>query len=118
MDDEFLLRSIKLDIFSFEHPHTGERIAESIYKCLCDWGIEGKILGMTFDNGPNINLAAKILMGQVESDFKIPSLHIIPFHLRCTAHTIQRIIIYGLQNSCFSIEEKKISIWNLIGKIR
>lgn len=118
MDDDFKLRSLALDIFSFEHPHTGCRIAEAIYKCICEWGLEGRVIGLTTDNGPNINLAAKILTGEVTSDFKIPPKNYIEFYLRCTAHTIQRIIAHGIENSCFLIGDKRISIINLISKIR
>ena len=64
-------------------------------------------LYVTFDNGPNINLAAKFLMGQNKSEFTIPSSYWIPSHIKCTGHTLQKIVSFGIEKSSFNIDDDK-----------
>ncbi len=47
IEDDFIMRSIVLDILPFDHPHDGEsiaEIAEAIYKVLGEWGVIGNFL--------------------------------------------------------------------------
>lgn len=118
VDKEWNLNSIVLDIIPFSHPHTAERIAKGIYQSICEWGLEGKVINLTVDNGPNIVKASKLLSGQITSQFRIPQEHIIPFNLKCTAHTIQRVINHGIENSYFDLEGNSVSVINYINQIR
>ena len=108
-----------MDISAFEHPHTAERIAKSIYSVICDWELNGKVQCLTVDDGPNIIKAAKILTGEIKSDkFVVKTDYLIPFFLKCTAHTMQRIIRFGIDNGTIEIDKKIIPIQLLVLKMR
>ena len=97
-----------LDILPFPHPHDAESISETIYQVISEWDYLGKVLAITVDNGPNIIKAAKLLSGfkhSKKSSFKLPTNHIIPFHMRCETHTLQLIISgrYRISQKCNSI---------------
>jgi hypothetical protein len=116
MGDNWTLRTICLDIVYFPHPHTGEALAERIKEILKEWGIENKIIAITTDNGPNIILAGKILAGRSKINNNIPS--VIPFYNRCVAHTIQRIVLHGMDEGLFKIDGHELSVKKYVDKIR
>lgn len=63
---------------------------------------------LTVDNGPNMILGGKLL----KESKKIQHLN------RCSAHLFQRVILYGIANSEFSLGEKIIKSKEFIDGIR
>jgi hypothetical protein len=51
-----------LNLFTIDHPHTGQMISQKVTECLKNWGIEHKkILIIITDNGSNMRRAVDIL---------------------------------------------------------
>ena len=62
-----------LALDKLQHPHTGEMLANSLDKCLTDWGIpEQKIMLIVSDNGANMVKAIRLLrernQGELEGE--------------------------------------------------
>ncbi|KAF8413841.1 hypothetical protein HHK36_001835 [Tetracentron sinense] len=61
-------------ILSFKHvppPHTGVAIADVIYKCLVEWGIEHKISAITLDNASANDVMIRSIRQTFESTGKL-----------------------------------------------
>ena len=109
IDNDWVLRSITLDIFYLPHPHSGVNIAKKMDEVFLDYGIKNKVFSYTSDSGSNYLKAGKIL---TESPLEQLNLTSVKFQNRCSAHLIQRIIIsvLDLNENC--------EIQNIISKIR
>ena len=77
-----------MDIFKFKGSHTGEAIANEIYRVLSEFGLENKIIAMITDNASNMVSCAKNLNIKLE--------HNTIIHYRCVAHILNLIVTAGL----------------------
>jgi len=60
-----------LALDKLQHPHTGEMLANSLDKCLTDWGIsEQKIMLIVSDNGANMVKAIRLLRERNQGELK------------------------------------------------
>ncbi len=88
IDENWILKRFTLDIFRFKGSHTGQAIADEIYKVLVEFGLETKTIAITTDNGSNMVSGAKILKSTFTDTF---------IHYRCVAHVLNLIVIAGLE---------------------
>ncbi|XP_067639740.1 E3 SUMO-protein ligase ZBED1-like [Eurosta solidaginis] len=80
---EFELKSILLSASELNINHTAENLANAIYKIVCDWNVERKILLSVSDNASNIKCALTTKL-----NWK---------HFGCMAHTMNLIVKDGLR---------------------
>ena len=64
------------------HPHTAYLLSRAVWETVSEWGLDGKILAVTTDNGANMVKAMRILVNEGK----------IKFHNRCAAHSIQLLV--------------------------
>ena len=88
IDENWVLRHFTLDIFRFKGSHTGQAIADEIYKVLVEFGLEKKTTAITIDNGSNMVLGARILKSTLTNSF---------IHCRCVAHVLNLVVAAGLK---------------------
>ena len=89
IDENWVLRHFTLDIFQFKGSHTGEAIANEIYKILVEFELEHKTIALTTDNASNMISAARHLRAKFEHNTFI--------HYRCVAHILNIIVTTGLE---------------------
>ncbi|KAK1309653.1 hypothetical protein QJS10_CPA08g01608 [Acorus calamus] len=95
LDSEWTLQKRILSFYCLPPPHTGVAIADSIFKCLIDWGIENKVSTITLDNASANDVAVRNLKdyfsvkGSLFFGGKI-------FHVRCCAHVLNLMVQDGL----------------------
>ena len=88
IDENWILRHFTLDIFRFKGAHTGQAIADEIYRVMTEFGLEMKTIAITTDNGSNMISGANILKTKLEPN--------IFTHYRCVAHILNLIVMAGL----------------------
>jgi hypothetical protein len=88
IDENWVLRHFTLDIFRFKGSHTGQAIANEIYKVLVEFGLETKTIAITTDNGSNMVLGARTLKSTLTNSF---------IHCRCVAHVLNLVVVAGLK---------------------
>ena len=64
---------------------------------ISEWELEGKIYGLTTDNAPACILAGKLLQGTKSKKSKNHYQRSIQFFNRCSAHSIQLVVKWGLK---------------------
>lgn len=98
IDVDWKLNSRVLNFCNVPPPHSGYVIADSLYKCLLDWGIEDKIGTVTVDNAKANDVAIKTL----KDSFSLRNSKPLPvngklFHVRCCAHILNLCVQDGLK---------------------
>src|SRR6266542_3881664 len=88
IDENWVLKHFTLDIFRFKGSHTGQAIADEIYKILIEFGLETKIIAITTDNGSNMVLGTRLLKSTLTDSF---------IHCRCVAHIFNLVVGAGLK---------------------
>nr|GMD12637.1 zinc finger BED domain-containing protein RICESLEEPER 2-like [Ipomoea batatas] len=88
-------------------PHTGRELAKKLLGCLKDWGIEKKIFSITLDNASANDSMQNILKEQLclQNDLLCNGEF---FHVRCSAHILNRIVQDGLKaigDSVYKVRE-------------
>jgi hypothetical protein len=74
--------------------HSGVVIADALRKCFIEWGIENKVLTITFDNERANDSAIRI----IKNDFELMNELAVRgrlFHVRCCAHVINLLVQAG-----------------------
>ena len=89
IDENWILRHFTLDIFKIKGSHTGQAIADEIYKILLEFGLEHKAIAITTDNASNMISSARYLKVKFENNTFI--------HYRCVAHVLNIIVTTGLE---------------------
>ena len=74
VDSDWKLQKRVLNFVDVPPPHSGLVVYDALYKCLQEWGIEGKLSTITVDNAAYNDLAVKMLQDSL-------SFHKI-FHLK------------------------------------
>src|SRR6266511_3959327 len=88
IDENWVLKHFTLDIFRFKGSHTGQAIADEIYKILVEFGLETKTIAITTDNGSNMVLGTRLLKSTLTDSF---------IHCRCVAHVLNLVVGAGLK---------------------
>ena len=97
VNENWILKHFTLDIFRFKGSHTGQAIANEIYKIILDFGLETKAMAITTDNGSNMVAGANILKEKLSLDTFV--------HCRCVAHVLNLIVTTGLEILKISIKK-------------
>ncbi|KAG8374690.1 hypothetical protein BUALT_Bualt10G0022100 [Buddleja alternifolia] len=95
IDQNWLLQKRVLNLVEVPPPRRGVDIANVIWRCLEDWGIEGKIHTVSVDNASANDSAIENLKVFIRSKKKLfcgGSL----FHVRCCAHILNLVAQDGL----------------------
>ncbi|XP_057791041.1 zinc finger BED domain-containing protein RICESLEEPER 2-like [Salvia miltiorrhiza] len=94
-------------VLSFVHlppPHRGVEIADNLYKCMKDWGIENKVFTISVDNASNNDVAIRILADTFSRNKKLLCGGKL-FHVRCCAHILNLMVQEGLSRIAYIIED-------------
>ncbi|KAF7820824.1 zinc finger BED domain-containing protein RICESLEEPER 2-like [Senna tora] len=91
VDENWKLNSKILSFCKMEPPHTGIELANKVFECLKEWGIDRKVFSLTLDNASANDNMQDILKEQLclqnsllcNGDF---------FHVRCCAHILNLIV--------------------------
>ena len=97
ISDEWSLKHFTLDIFRIKGSHTGQLIADEIYKVLVEFNLENKAISITTDNATNVVASTRILKTKFQYDF---------IHFRCIAHILNLVVTSGLD--VINIQIKKL----------
>lgn len=95
LDSEWTLQKRILNFTTLPPPHTGLVIADAIFSCLLDWGIENKISTITLDNASSNDAAVRNLRENFALKGKLYFKGRF-FHVRCCAHVLNLIVQDGL----------------------
>jgi Protein of unknown function (DUF 659) len=87
IDKNWVLKHFTLDLFRFKGSHTGQSIANEIYKIIEEFGLQNRVISMTTDNASNMTACAKALENKFDHTF---------IHYRCVAHILNLIVTAGL----------------------
>ena len=72
-------------------PHSGLAVYDALYKCLQEWGIEGKVSIITVDNATYNDLAVKILQDSLSFHKSFPLKGQL-FYIRCCVHILNFLV--------------------------
>lgn len=99
-------------ILSFVHvppPRRGVDIADAIFKCLKDWGIENKIFSVSVDNAHYNDSCLKELKVLILRHQKLV-LDGKLFHVRCCAHILNLLVQDGIGKIAKIVEDVRESV--------
>ncbi|KAF7820826.1 zinc finger BED domain-containing protein RICESLEEPER 2-like [Senna tora] len=107
VDENWKLNSKILSFCKMEPLYTGIELANKVFECLKEWGIDRKVFSLTLDNASANDNMQDILKEQLclqnsllcNGDF---------FHVRCCAHILNLIVQEGLKvtnGALFKIRE-------------
>ncbi|KAG8491087.1 hypothetical protein CXB51_014265 [Gossypium anomalum] len=85
VDSDWNLQKRLLNFVDVPPPHSGVFVYDTLYKCLQDWGIEGKVYSIFVDNA-SYNYAVVRMLPLNEK----------LFHVRCCAHILNLLVHDGL----------------------
>ncbi|KAG5540966.1 hypothetical protein RHGRI_021004 [Rhododendron griersonianum] len=94
--DHAKLQKRVLNFCNVPPPHTGVIIADALYKCLVDWGLENKVSSITIDNATYNDVALKNLKATFELLNKKMLFEGKIFHVCCCAHIVNIMVQDGL----------------------
>ena len=95
IDLDWRLQKRVLNFVHLPPPRRGIEIADSIYKCLKEWGIENKIYSISVDNASANDSAIRILKENFSRSRKLLCGGKL-FHVRCCAHILNLMVQDGL----------------------
>src|SRR5688572_13678906 len=81
-------KTFYLNIFRFKGSHTGQAIANEIYKVLVEFGLKTKTIAITTDNRSNMVLGVRILKSILTNSF---------IYCRYVAHVLNLVVVAGLK---------------------
>ena len=98
IDDGWNLHSKILAFCDFKPPHTGEEIANKIFECMMEWGLDKKVFSITLDNATNNDSMQRNLKEKLQMISGSGLLRDGKFlHIRCCAHILNLIVKEGLE---------------------
>ncbi|KAJ6804146.1 putative zinc finger BED domain-containing protein RICESLEEPER 2-like [Iris pallida] len=95
MNSEWILQKPILNFCSLPPPNTGFSIADAIFHCLLDWGIESKVSTITLDNASSNDSVVRYLKDSFSRIGKLFFKGKI-FHVRCCVHILNLMVQDGL----------------------
>ena len=90
-------------------PRPGIAIADAIYKCMLDWGIETKIYTVSVDNASNNDTALRCLKDTFSRNKCLLAKGKL-FHVRCCAHILNLMVQDGLSEIQEIIHDIRASV--------
>ncbi|XP_039138800.1 zinc finger BED domain-containing protein RICESLEEPER 2-like [Dioscorea cayenensis subsp. rotundata] len=96
IDNNLKLQKRVLNFVHLPPPLRGIDIADSVYKCCKEWGIENKVCTISVDNATKNDVAIRNLKDTFSRHKKLLCGGKI-FHVRCTAHILNIMVQYGLE---------------------
>lgn len=109
MDNSWKLKSKILAFCKLEPPHTGHDLANKVFECLSEWGIDRKIFSITLDNASANNYMQDILAEQLRLQNSLLCDGEF-FHVRCSAHILNLIVQEGLKAANDALHKIRDSI--------
>ena len=94
VDSDWKLQKRVLNFVDVPPLHSGLVVYDALYKCLQEWGIEGKVSTITVDNVAYNDLAVKILQDSLSFHKNFPLKGQL-FHVRCCAHILNLLVQDG-----------------------
>ena len=91
INDDWQLNKRILAFRAFDFPHSGQQISNAIYQTVCSYGINNKIMSITFDNASNNNSAVVLLKDSLH-----PILNGNLLHIRCACHILNLSVQAGM----------------------
>ncbi|WOL01356.1 Zinc finger, BED-type [Canna indica] len=104
VDANWRLQKRVLNFVHIPPSHRGVEIADTIYKCLKEWGIENKVYTLSVDNASNNDSAIRILKDTFSRSTKLLCGGKL-FHVRCCAHILNLMVQDGLSEIKHIIED-------------
>lgn len=95
IDSNWKLQKRVLNFVHLPPPHRGVEIADCIYKCTKEWGIENKVYTLSVDNASNNDSAIRTLKDSYSRHKKLLCGGKL-FHVRCCAHILNLMVQDGL----------------------
>nr|XP_027096077.1 zinc finger BED domain-containing protein RICESLEEPER 1-like [Coffea arabica] len=95
IDCQWRLQKQVLNFVHVPSPRPGIAIADAIYKCMLDWGIESKIYTVSVDNASNNDTALRCLKDTFSRNKCLLAKGKL-FHVRCCAHILNLMVQDGL----------------------
>ncbi|XP_071912241.1 zinc finger BED domain-containing protein RICESLEEPER 2-like [Coffea arabica] len=95
IDNNWRLQKRVLNFVHVPPPRQGIQIADAIFKCLMDWGIESKVYTVSVDNASNNDSALRCLKDTFSRNKCILANGKL-FHVRCYAHILNLMVQDGL----------------------
>lgn len=109
VDNNWKLNSKILAFCKMEPPHSGHDLANKVFECLTDWGIDRKIFSITLDNASANDCMQNILAEQLRLQNSLLCDGEF-FHVRCSAHILNLIVQEGLKVSSEALHKIRESI--------
>ncbi|KAF7812937.1 zinc finger BED domain-containing protein RICESLEEPER 2-like [Senna tora] len=91
VDENWKLNNKILSFCKMEPPHTGIELANKVFECLKQWGIDRKVFSLTLDNAYANDNMQDILKEQLCSQNSLLCNGDF-FHVRCCAHILNLIV--------------------------
>ncbi|TYI22722.1 hypothetical protein ES332_A06G122500v1 [Gossypium tomentosum] len=95
VDSDWNLQKRLLNFVDVPPLHSGVFVYDALYKCLQDWGIEGKVSSISVDNA-SYNYAVVRMLKYILSFHKRLPLNEKLFHVCCCAHILNLLVHNGL----------------------
>ncbi|XP_039145917.1 zinc finger BED domain-containing protein RICESLEEPER 2-like [Dioscorea cayenensis subsp. rotundata] len=109
VDIDWKLQKHVLNFVHLAPPLRGIDIADAIYKCCKEWGIEGKVFTISVDNASKNDVAIRNLKDTFARHKKLLCGGRM-FHVRCTAHILNIMVQFGLSKIESVIENIRDSV--------
>ena len=91
IDNDWQLNKRIIAFRAFDFPHSGHQISNIIYQTACNFGIQNKIMSITFDNASNNNVAVGLL-----KDSFHPILNGRLLYISCACHILNFSVQSGM----------------------
>lgn len=109
VDSEWKLQKRVINFVHLPPPLRGIDIADGIYKCLKEWGIENKIYTISVDNAAKNDVALRNLKDTFSRNKKLICGGKL-FHVRCTAHILNLMVQDGIGKIKHVIQDIRDSV--------
>ena len=100
INSDWKLQTRLLSISKFEHPHTGDAIADKLIAITNEFMITNKIISITTDNASNMVSGCEKFTNYMYDTYGLK-----PKHFRCAAHVINLVIQKGKFKSNQTLEK-------------
>ncbi|TYG45841.1 hypothetical protein ES288_D11G207500v1 [Gossypium darwinii] len=113
VDSNWNLQKRVLNFVDVPPLYSGVFVYDALYKCLQDWGIEGKVCSISMDNASYNDAAVRMLKDSLSFRKRL-SLNGKLFHVRCCAHILNLLVHDGLSKIEDVIDNVRESVKHII----